>query len=230
MSPTWASALDSRFDLGPRLHVITNGYDPEELANIAPYDFGHSAFVYAGSFFPPVRGISPVMTALKHLRETMNGSGEWYFHYYGRQENYVRQEAKQFGVMDRVVLHGNVPRVEVLSALRGARAAVVIMSVDDADTMEKKGWVPAKAFEILGLRTPILLVAPPGSDIETIVETTGLARRFTGSHINGMAMFLADAICGSVPELKDIEAYAWTSIAERLDTVLREAATGMFAP
>lgn len=223
VSPSWAAVMEQRFGLGPKLHVITNGYDPEELAPIVPHNFGHAAFVYAGSFYPPMRVISPVMAALSRLKQTLNGdSGEWYFHYYGRQETHVRQEAEQFGVMDRVVLHGNVSRSAVLSAVQGARAAVVIMSTGEGHTKDDKGWVPAKVFETLGLGTPTLLVAPPGSDIETIVEPTGFVRRFTGSDIDGMAMFLTNAMRGSIPAPNKCEAYAWTTLAAKLDTILRE--------
>src|SRR4030095_8851726 len=126
VSRSCASALAQRFDLGPKAHVITNGYDPEELAFVEPYNFGHFAIVYTGAFYPPKRVITPVMTALKRLKETAtDGSAEWYFHYFGGGEAHVRDEADRFGVMDRVVLHGTVSRTEALAAVRGASVAVV---------------------------------------------------------------------------------------------------------
>ncbi len=214
--------LDQRFHLGAKLHIITNGYDPEELADVHPYHFGHFAIVYTGTFYPPWRVISPVMAALKHLKETPHGQGrEWYFHYYGRKEDHVREEAKRFGVSERVVLHGFVPRSEALAAVRGADVVVVTGSVADDITENVKGHVPAKVFEALGLRARLLVVAPPGSDLGTIVEPTGVARRFVGSDINGIASFLAGAMAGWDPEPKGSDMYAWTNIIKRLDTVLR---------
>jgi glycosyltransferase involved in cell wall biosynthesis len=82
VSRSWALALDRRFNLGKKLHVVANGFDPEELADVEPYDFGHFAIVYAGGFYPPKRVISPVMAALRLVKETLV-STEWYFHYYG---------------------------------------------------------------------------------------------------------------------------------------------------
>jgi glycosyltransferase involved in cell wall biosynthesis len=224
VSPSWASAMDSRFGLGPKLHVITNGYDPEELVGIEPYHFDHFAIVYAGSFYPPKRVISPVMAALRRLKETLNGNDpEWFFHYYGAHEDHVRNEARRFGVIDRVVPHGRVARSKVLSATRGAGAAVVITSITEEHALEDQGIVPGKIFEILGLGTLILLVAPPGGDVETILATTKLGSRFAGSDIGGMASFLMDAIHGQASKPKAQEAFAWTSIASRLDAVLRKA-------
>jgi glycosyltransferase involved in cell wall biosynthesis len=229
VSPSWREAMDHRFGLGPKLHVITNGYDPEELADIKPYDFGHSAIVYTGNFYPPKRVISPVLAALKCLKEAMHGKdGKWYFHYYGGQGNHVGEEAERFGVVEQVVLHGNVPRAEALAAVKGAAVAVVITSVLEQATVADRGIMTGKVFEPLGLRTPILLVAPPGSDVETIAETTGLARRFTGRDVAGIASFLAETVSGRAPEPKNLDAYAWTNIAKRLDAVLREAAVSAF--
>jgi glycosyltransferase involved in cell wall biosynthesis len=224
VSRSWALAMDRRFGLGSKVHVVTNGYDPEELAGVRPYGFGHFAIVYTGLFYPPKRVISPVMAALKRLKETLKGkTGEWYFHYYGDHEDHVREEAKRFGVMEQVILHGQVPRTEALSAVRGAGVAVVISSVVEEVAIENKGIVPAKAFEALGVGTPILLVAPPGSDIEAIIETTGMGRRCAGSDIDGIASFLADAMHGRIPESKDREVYAWTNIVKKMDAILRTA-------
>jgi len=225
VSNSWGLALDRRFGLGPKLHVIPNGYDPEELAGIKPHDFGHFAIVYTGTFYPPKRAISPVMAALKRLKETSSGKeGEWYFHYYGGHENHIRQEAARFGVMEHVVFHGNVPRTEALSAIRGAGVAVVITSIAKEITIEDQGIVTGKAFEPLGLGTPTLVIAPPGSDIEVVVETTGLGRRCIGNDIDGIASFLGKSMSGDVPASKHPENYAWTNIAKKLHSVLRGAA------
>ncbi len=222
VSPSWGLAMAHQFGVGAKVHVITNGYDPEELKSVKPYDFGHFAVVYAGDFYPPKRVISPIMATLERLQEIMkNGQcGAWFFHYYGGDENHVQEEAQRFGVMERVRLHGSVPRTEALSAVRGANVAVVITSIAEEATMADKGIVPGKMFEILGLGTPMLLVAPPESDVATIAEGTGLARRFTGGDISGMAAYLTDAMGGQAPELRDRETYAWTNIVKKMERVL----------
>jgi glycosyltransferase involved in cell wall biosynthesis len=225
VSRSWGLALDQRFGLGAKLQVITNGYDPEGLADVKPYDFGHFAIVYTGTFYPPKRVISPVMAALKRLTDTMHGEGggTWYFHYYGEHAMHVHEEARRFGVTDRVVLHGRVPRAEALSAVRGANVAVVITSVTDEATLAERGIVTGKIFDALGLGTPILLIAPPGSDAEVIAQTTGVGRSFTGSDVAGIAAFLQAALSGHGLAPKNLEAYAWPSLATRLDAVLRTA-------
>jgi glycosyltransferase involved in cell wall biosynthesis len=201
VSPSWGVAMDSKFGIGSKLHVVTNGYDPEEFATIKPYDFGHAAIVYAGTFYPPKRVISPIMAALAKFRTIPNENGKrWFFHYYGDQEDHVRGEAKRYGVEDLVILHGQVPRGHVLSAVRGAHVSVVITSISEEDGLGERGIVPGKIFENLGLGTPILLIAPPESDVGRIVVTTAGGRRFSGSDIDGMASFLRESIDGNAPQ------------------------------
>jgi glycosyltransferase involved in cell wall biosynthesis len=204
--------------------VVPNGYDPDEMAAIKPYDFGHCAIVYTGHFYPPKRIISPVMAALKCLKESRKeNSNGWYFHYYGVEENHVREEANRFGLNDRIVLHGRVPRREALSAVKGASLAVVVTSVAEQGSLEDKGIVTGKIFEAIGLGTPVLLIGPDGSDATTITESTGLVKSFTGTDIQGMASFLKAVVCGQAPKPENIEVCSWTTISKNLDAVLRKS-------
>jgi len=81
----------------------------------------------------------------------------------------------------------------------------------------------SKLYDALGLGTPVLLVAPPGSDVEEILETAGLGKSFSGNNISGIADFLADALNGKTPGPKNPHAYAWPEIIGRLDRILRDA-------
>jgi glycosyltransferase involved in cell wall biosynthesis len=205
--------------------VVTNGYDPEEFVSVLPIDFGHPSIIYAGNFYPPKRVISPLLAALGRVRgEGASGRARaWRFHYYGAQGDHVQEEAVRFGVADRVVLHGVVSHAEVLSAVRGADIAVVITTVADQMAQADRGIVPGKLFEILGLGTRILLISPPGSDAETIALPTGLAHRFQGDDIEGIAVFLRDGFDKPVQVNNNLETFAWPNIARRMDEIMRSA-------
>jgi glycosyltransferase involved in cell wall biosynthesis len=227
VSPSWKRSLDARFGTAEKSHVVTNGYDRDDLEKVQPYNFGHFAIVYAGLFYPPKRVISPVMAALKRLKkEERWGNGQWYFHYYGTQENHVLREADRFGVKEHTVLHGRVSRAEALSAVRGAGVAVVITSVENDDTIEDRGIIPGKVFEALGLGTPILLIAPSGSDVTALTETTGLVSAFTGKDIEGMASFLKALMAKQIPQAISPQAYAWPNVIKEFNRVLRQGING----
>jgi glycosyltransferase involved in cell wall biosynthesis len=222
VSQSWAEAMDRRYRLRPKLHVVTNGYDPEELSRIKPHHFSHFAIVYTGTFYPPKRVITPVVAALKKLKERSYGTKQWYFHYYGPQEKHVVEEAKRFDVNDHLVVHGMVARKEALAAVRGADIAVVITTVMPSLEAEDRGIVTGKIFEALGLKTPILLVSPPGSDAEAVVEETGSGQCFSGQDIDGIAAFFQERIKNAPQAVNDSERYAWSYIAKELDGVLRQ--------
>lgn len=226
VSPSWGADLVQRYGVGGKLHVVTNGYDSSEMAAVKPYDFGHCAIVYTGIFYPPRRIISPFLAALKNLKESLDEtSNEWYFHYYGAQEDHVREEAVRFGLSDRIVLHGKVPRHEALSAVKGASLAVVIVSIEEQASSEMLGMVPAKIYEAVGLGTPVLLIAPLGSDATALIAPTGLSQSFTSTQTEGIASFLREVVFGKVLQPKNTELFSWTTISKNLDTLLRGAVT-----
>lgn len=226
-SPSWGADLNRRYGVGAKVHVVTNGYDAAEMAAVEPYDFGHCAFVYAGSFYPPKISVSAFLAALKCLQLSVNeASRKWYFHYYGAQADHVREQAAHYGLSDRIVLHGRVPRREALSAVKGANLAVVISSVYERSLIKDKGIIPAKIFEAIGLGTPVLLIAPPGSDATALLAPTGLVNCFTGTETEGMVSFLNDVACGRVPQPRNIEICSWTTISKNLDALLRGIVAG----
>jgi glycosyltransferase involved in cell wall biosynthesis len=222
VSPSWGEILDQQHGVRSKLHVVTNGYDAEDLAQVVPAQYGHFAIVYAGIFYPPKRVITPIMLALKRLQEEFNGAiGEHYFHYYGPHQTHVIEAAKQAGVSERVVNHGLVSQAEALAAVKGANVAVVITTVFDEPSREEQGIVTGKIFEAVGLRTPILLICPSGSDAESVIRETGLGQAFRGSDIDGIADFLRGLISGRAGRSKNITEYSWANIGRKLDRILR---------
>jgi len=220
--------------LNSKLHVITNGFDPEEMEQIKPYDFGHFAIVYTGVFYPPQRTITPVMQALKAVGASrIDQRTPWKFHYYGPQNEHVRAEAQRFGVLNLVEFHGLVPRSEALAAIRGAGLTVVITSVlaETADPHEAitngklhdKAIVTGKLFDALGLGAPTLIVGPRGADVDAVIQTTGLAHIIPAKNVDGIALFMEKAMAGQTPPPKNPQAYAWPKLVKKLDIVLRKS-------
>jgi glycosyltransferase involved in cell wall biosynthesis len=222
VSPSWALDLDRRFGIRSKLHVITNGYDPEDLADVKPYNFDHFAMVYTGIFYPPIRSVTPILAALKRLAAKKGTPDKWLFHYYGEHDDYVRDQAAAMGVADRVKIHGKVPRSEALSAVKGAKLAIVISSVSAAGSPEINGWVPAKLYEAIGLGTPVLLIAPPGSDAEAIAAPTRLVRRFAADDIEGTTEFIERMMSDTEFQRSDSEPITWEYLADQFDRVLRQ--------
>lgn len=219
VSPSWARLLDNHFSIGPRVHVISNGFDAEELTAVEAHEFGHFAIVYAGVFYPPKRVVSPLMSALERLSREATGV-PWMFHYYGRHERHVLEEAARLGLHSRVVVHGHVNRAMALSALKGAGVAVVITSSAGRDVPENNGMVTAKIFDVIGVGAPMLLLAPVESDARSVAETAGGARSFAAGDSVGIARFIREVMEGVSLERKDPWTYEWSSIGRQMDELL----------
>lgn len=216
------AVLASRFGVAQKIQVVTNGYDPEDLAGVRPHDFGHFAIVYTGRFYPPKNVVTPLLAALRALATgPIPASRNWAFHYYGRHEGHVREMAWKLGIQDKVVLHGEVSRREALSAIAGAGVATVVSSVSRDARTEEKGVVTGKIFEAIGLRTPLLVVAPSGSDLEGVLETAGLGRCFSADQTMEIAAYLSEVMAGRHPPARSPQAFEWSNLAPRLDRVLR---------
>jgi glycosyltransferase involved in cell wall biosynthesis len=212
--------LQSRFALAPRVHVLTNGFDPEELAGVTPTSFDDFAIVYTGDLYPPLRVIDPVFAALRHLT---TAARPWRFHYYGAHTERFADAARRFGLESRVELHGKVSRREALAAVGGADLAVVVSSIGDGSRPLEKAMMTSKIFDSLGLETPTLVIAPDGSDIARVVERAGVAVRCEGRDVEGIAGHLARRLADERVAVGDTSAFAWTNIAARFDTVLQSA-------
>lgn len=227
VSPSWASQLQARFDVGAKLHVIGNGFDPEELAVAAPRQFGHFAIVYTGVFYPPKRSATPVMQALARLKSRAPGRRDaWRFHYFGPHGAHVLDAAKRCDVQEQIVLHGVVPRPTAVAATRGADVAVVVTSTAEVAERHDLGIVTGKVYEPIGHGTPVLLIAPEGSDARLVVSQA-LGGCFTAGQTDSMAAYLQQRLDGGKPYgVEATQAHAWPRLARRFGDLLHAVRTG----
>ena len=218
-----AVALDEVFSTAARTRVITNGFNAAEMDRVKATEFPEPAVVYAGNFYPPKRVITPIFEAMREMdsREEMRRQS-WRFHYYGRDASHVQSEMMRHRLQNRVVIHGEVPRSEVLAATRGATVAIVITSVETTGTAADRGIVTGKIFEIAGLGAAMLLIAPPGSDADEIVRSTGAGYRASGENIAGIATFLSESIVSKKAVPQRGSCYEWGHLADRMEKLFSE--------
>jgi glycosyltransferase involved in cell wall biosynthesis len=163
------------------------------------------------------------MAALLRLKSINSAAfQDVFFHYYGRDSDHVENAARELGVADRVVLHGQVPREEALSALRGSNIGVVITSVSGEERSEDNGMIPAKLYESIGLRNRVLLIAPRRSDARRVLDEAGCGRSFAADEIDNIASYIAESVANGAPSTQTApELYSWPHVVKRLDDALR---------
>lgn len=222
VSPSQAAAQAQAFGMVKPPLVITNGYDPEQLAGVTARPFDDFALVYAGEFYTGQREIDPVLLALKRVRVMMPATRlPIRLHYYGGSAQQVQAKSRHYGVEDLVACHGRVSREEALAAIKASDITVVIAGIADTANQIERGIVTGKLFEPLGLGKRILLIAPAGNDAVPMVEESGAGKSFKASETDAMADWLIE--CASQEGYQGYSPpvnYAWTALARTLDDCL----------
>ncbi|MCD4655505.1 hypothetical protein K8T06_16415, partial [bacterium] len=176
--------------------------------------------LYCGRLYPPKRSIDPILNAFKLFLDT-GGSGMFY--YYGPSTVECNRSAERIGITHAVAINNSVSRAEVLSIQAKASINTVITSIQEDCDLADAGTITGKVFDYFGLRKPILVVSPRGSDIRQLIEVSGGGQCFSGSEIIKMAGFMKAVQAGNLPEFKDPEAFSWSRTVLKLDFVLKEA-------
>ena len=200
-----------------KFFVVTNGFERSRLETVPLERYSETSIVYTGSFYFPIRNIEPIFRALSLVKNI--DKLEWKFHYYGKHSTHIKDIGEKFDLSSRIVDHGMVSKDEALEATKSADLFVVISSVSPETTNENKIMVTGKIFDALGAGTPILLIAPPGSDPEKIMGNRGV--RFSGDQIEEMAEYLRSVIKNGIERNTPAYEYEWSRLADRYNDIVQ---------
>lgn len=226
VAPSMAECLRLGFDPGVPVSVVTNGFDAEEFAGVAPGSFDDFAVVYAGRFYPPARSAEPLISAVTQANQLRTGGRPIRLHYFGPDCRHLEMLSAAYGAQAWVKNHGNVARSQVLAALKGADIAAVITTVEAGATLAERGILTGKLFEAIGAGAPVLLISPHDSDAWRLVTEHGLGEAFAGTDSVSMARHLARQASALAANrlARAGEMFSWPRLAEKLDVFLRQAA------
>lgn len=151
VSTPWADLLRRKY-VKPTT-VIYNGFDPADYPPISeigtsPADELH--LIYTGTFYPAFQNPTPLFAALKLLPELERSQIK--IHFYTRYIEALQATAQDYGVEDCIEHPGLVPYRDALQAQIEADALLLFLWGKE----EQEGWFPAKMFEYMGARRPIL--------------------------------------------------------------------------
>ena len=151
VSTPWADLLRRKY-VKPTT-VIYNGFDPADYPPISeigtsPADELH--LIYTGTFYPAFQNPTPLFAALKLLPELERSQIK--IHFYTRYIEALQATAQDYGVEDCIEHPGLVPYRDALQAQMEADALLLFLWGKE----EQEGWFPAKMFEYMGARRPIL--------------------------------------------------------------------------
>jgi glycosyltransferase involved in cell wall biosynthesis len=170
VSPIWADQLRRRH--GKSAEVVYNGYAEEDFPPLPPRaERGHVLTIrYMGSIYPGFRDPSPVFAGIALLPYALRDRVAVEF--YSDAEDAVIAAAAAHGVTDIVAVKPRVPYRRALELQMQADVLLLLQSTDRQD----EGNLPAKLFEYLYARRPILFVG----------YQRGIAARLIGERSAGL--------------------------------------------
>ena len=170
VSPTWADQLRRRH--GKSAEVVYNGYAEEDFPPMPPRaERGHVLTIrHMGSIYRGFRDASPVFAGIALLPRALRDRVAVEF--YSDAGDAVMTAAAAHGVTDIVAVKPRVPYRRALELQMQADVLLLLQSTDRRD----EGNLPAKLFEYLYARRPILFVG----------YQQGIAARIIGERSAGL--------------------------------------------
>ena len=166
-----------------RVRTIMNGFDSADLpCGVSSNKQGFLA-VHAGTFYAE-RTPEPLFQALRALRaRSQTLSQQLRLELYGPEDVRTLELIKSFDLDDVVQHRGYVPHSEVLRRLAIANLLVLVVHNNDIGRIA----IPAKVFEYLALRRPVLALAPVDSEVAALLRESGRGVVVEPDNVEGIA-------------------------------------------
>jgi len=144
---------------------ILNGYVEEDFPaqRSGPSPGEVVSILYTGGIYPGYRDPSPLFRAVASLGAERHRVA---VHFYGPPAATVSPLATEHGVADRVFIHDPVPYKASLALQASADVLLLLQWNNERDA----GTLPAKFFEYLGARRPILSLGYEHGDLAAMIR------------------------------------------------------------
>lgn len=153
VSDVWAAELAAKHDRP--VATIANGFDPADFPDglARPAGTGPLVILHAGTIYPGHRDPTPLFQAVRHLGLR---TGELVIRFLGATPAEVMPLAAATGVAPLVEA---IPRVSYRESVAALCQADILLLLQH-DSPSERGNVPAKLFEYLAARRPVLGLGP----------------------------------------------------------------------
>ena len=166
VTPDLVKSLSAKFRLPGTL--IPNGFDPEDVPTGVPLTEAFT-MTFTGMVYPGKQSLAALFEALGTLRRTAEVPPGFLVRLVGRHVEAFVAEAAAAGVSDLVTV---LPQMARTAALRLQAESTVLLLPLWTDAAVGS-WYPAKMFEYMGARRPILALGPKQNEAAQLLATRG---------------------------------------------------------
>ena len=165
----------NKFDL-TKCFAILNGYDEEDFKDISPHIFKQFTILYAGTTRQTVLSPENLFVALDLLfqdRPALKSKIRVVF--VGTKAPFVIHLIKKYNLDNCVEFFGYLEHKTALAYICGASVLFLLTNETknaQQNPVQDKGMIPAKLYEYLRAKRPILALVPEDSDCAQIIRAT----------------------------------------------------------
>jgi len=166
VSPSWAEDLKSLYER--EIEVLTNGFDPEDFANLPEFNYDTFSITHLGSLNAD-RNPHHLWKVLGQLvAENAFFKNKLTIRLIGKTDISVVEALEKNGLSTFVEKTDYLPHDEALA--RASQSALLLLPIND--TPNVMGITPGKLYEYLALRRPVLVIGPEDGDTASIIYQT----------------------------------------------------------
>ncbi len=164
-----------------KMHAIPNGYDPEtfERLDASPPAVGEMTIIHPGQLYGG-RDPRPFLDAIKVLSsDSQPGMKRFRVKFSGNLDTpsfNLQREIENRSLGEIVSVSGQVPYLQSLREMKQADLLLLL------DTPGRRTGVPAKLYEYIGAKRPILALGESDGDLAWVLRQSGLPYRIAPPH------------------------------------------------
>lgn len=175
VSKSWCRDLEKLS--GREVNYIPFGYDESDFEGLVPQQTGKFIISHFGSFGID-RNPDALWDALCELiKEQPSLANDLQIHLAGHVDASVFQSIEQAGLKAALRYEPFIGKDALFQQLINSSVQLVLINKPEPGLKyNNKGRIPAKIFECLGARKPILVIGPHEGDVAAIVNETGAGK------------------------------------------------------
>lgn len=215
-----ADALKKYPDLPlEKFHYVPNGFDSNDFPIIRTKPNDVFTLAYAGSMYGR-RNPAQLFEAIEQLLAAGKIVGtDFRLRFVGRFGDEVKEMFEKVSFRDSIEVLPYLPHEESIKVLMSSDALLLI--VDEAK--ESSEIVPGKVFEYIGVKRPILAIAPTSGAVADVLRETGSGIAVEQGDTGGCAKAFLSFLHGNMgftPKIEAIKRYERREAAKKLADIL----------
>jgi hypothetical protein len=207
------------------IYAIPNGFDPDEV-NVNTQLSKKFSILYSGALYKHYRDPKPLFIAIKELiKDRLIDQQLLSIDFFITDFELISSDIKKYGLEKIVHVHKPISREKILEKQRKSQILLILSWNDPIE----KGQIPAKVFEYLAARRPIISIGKYDSgELRKILEITHAGKEFTKKE--DLKKYLHDSYCEYINTgkityngiIKEIDQFSQIEMARKFSELLNQ--------